>query len=142
VSGDYPATGKKVDEAKASGQVTWTNCDPSKSVTISAGTAIRTPTGVAFKTLTTITAAKAKLTGVPPRLTLTCQSVDIGVIAVAAGLSGNVAAGQITRLPTGFSATFESVRNAAATSGGTHTETIEIAQADVEAALKDLRSRL
>ncbi len=27
-SGDFPATGKRVEEAKATGGVRWTNCDP------------------------------------------------------------------------------------------------------------------
>ncbi len=142
VSGDYSATGKKVTETKATGQVTWTNCDWSNGVTVSGGSLLRTSSGVAFKTTTTVTVGKAKLAGIRPHLTLTCQSANIGVTASVAGVGGNVAAGQITKLPAGFSGTFESVANAAPTRGGTHTETVQIAKADVDAALKDLNARL
>ena len=49
-SGDFPATGKRVEETKATGGVRWTNCDPTRSYTIPKGTIVKTASGIAFTT--------------------------------------------------------------------------------------------
>ena len=45
VSGDFPATGKRVETTAATGGVRWTNCDPSAAYTIPRGTIVRTASG-------------------------------------------------------------------------------------------------
>ena len=53
-----------------------------------------------------------------------------------------MASGTITQVPGTFATQQIAVTNTVGTSGGTHTETIQVAQADVDAALKDLNARL
>jgi hypothetical protein len=140
VSQDFPATGKKVTETRANGDVQWTNCDPTRSYTIPSGTVVKDDQGNAFATTDSAFLPVAILTGNPP--TITCQSRDVGVTAQNAGTAGNVAAGTITNVPTDFNSVVIRVNNAKPTSGGTHVETKIVQQKDVDAAATALTKAL
>jgi hypothetical protein len=67
---------------------------------------------------------------------------SVGVEAVRAGPDGNVPANSITVVPPGENPTFLRVRNPQATSGGERQEFPRVDQADIDAALEQLRARL
>lgn len=138
VSGDYKATGKKVTETKATGSVTFTTINTLSAQSVPKGTRLSTVDGTFFATTATVVVPMATV-HFP---TISLGSVSVGVVAVKAGIGGNVAGGAITQVPSSLSAVKIKASNPAATSGGTHTETVQIAQADVDAALKDLNARL
>lgn len=133
-SDTFPATGVKVAETAATGQVTWRNCDPTESYAIPAGTIVRTRDRIGFRTVETIFLPVAPLFG--------CERRIVGVQAVVDGTSGNVAARAITVLPGIYNAKVMFVANAEPTSGGTRTETPQVTKADVSRALKSLEARL
>ncbi len=138
VSGDYKATGKKVTETKATGSVTFTTINTLSAQSVPKGTRLSTVDGTVFATTATVVVPMATV-HFP---TISLGSVSVGVVAVKAGIGGNVAGGAITQVPSSLSAVKIKASNPAATSGGTRTETVQIAQADVDAALKDLNARL
>ena len=137
-SGTFKATGKRVDEAPAVGSVQWTNCDPTQAYTIPQGTLVRTGAGVAFGTNEAVFLPVAILN--PPRIT--CQNRAVAITAAKPGPAGNVAAGTITVIPGQYNSVVITVRNLAATSGGTHTEFPKVTQKDVTAALAGLGKQL
>jgi hypothetical protein len=137
-SGEFPATGKKVDEAKATGSVRWTSCDTGSGHTIATGTTVRTAAGIAFTTDAQVVLPPAALSGPPGNPRVTCATGDTTVTAVVAGLTGNVVAGDISVVPSSFNRRVVTVANASPTSGGTHVETVTIAQADIDAAIAQL----
>ncbi|HEY6058863.1 MAG TPA: hypothetical protein VIV06_12590 [Candidatus Limnocylindrales bacterium] len=139
-TGDFPATGTKVDETKATGGVRWTNCDPTRSYRVGGGTTVRTRRGVGFTTDETVFLPVAILAGNPPQIT--CQSRDVGVTAARAGTAGNVGSGEITVVPASYNSVVVRVTNLGATDGGTHTETRIVAEKDVIAALAKLKADL
>ena len=98
-SGEFPATGKRIDEAKATGGVRWTNCNYLASYTIPKGTVVKTSSGVAFTTDEAVLLPNASVSGVPPKLTVTCKTSEVSVTAVKAGTAGNVAVGAIKIAP-------------------------------------------
>ncbi len=139
VSGDFPATGKRVEETKAKGTVRWTNCDPTASYTIPKGTLVRTTGGVAFET------GEGVFLPVAPILAgnvLDCQTSNVDVTAVDAGKDGNVAAGAIKVVPAKYNRKVISVTNPASTTGGARTEFTRVSQKDVDAALLALEAEL
>ena len=129
-----------MDETKATGSVRWTNCDPTRSYQIPAGTSVRTHAGVAFTTDEAVFVAVATLTGNPPQIT--CQTRDVTVTAATPGTDGNVNAGDISVVPGTYNSVVVRVSNPAATSGGTHTETTVVGKKDVAAATKQLQAEL
>lgn len=134
-TGEFPATGKRVEETRAQGGVRWTNCDPSDSYTIPRGTLVRTASGVAF-------AIDEKVfLPVAPILAgnvLDCQTSEVSVTASTTGPTGNVEAGAIRVIPASYNRNLIKVTNAAATTGGARTEFPKVAQSDVDAALEGL----
>lgn len=138
--GDFEASGKKISETTARGSVRWTNCDPTRSYTIPRGTTARTRSGVSFATAASVFLSVAILTGNPPKIT--CQSREVRVTAAKAGPAGNVAAGAIEQVPSSYNAVVIRVTNPAPTTGGTHTESRVIAQADVDQAVANLQAQL
>ena len=137
-TGDFPATGKKVSETKASGSVTFSNIDPFAQHTIAAGSLVQTPSGIGFLTQRAVVLPRASLTG----LKIVPTNVDTTVRAVQAGTSGNVAAGAITIVPPEQNPAKVKVRNKAATTGGTHTEVAVVAQKDIDKATVSLTKQL
>jgi hypothetical protein len=139
VSGSFPATGENVVEAPATGTVTFTTLNNVYEVPVPNGSKIATAAGTAFVTTAAVTIPKATNSGV----VITPGKVDVPVQAVVAGTAGNVAARTIVKPPAGISAVFQvSVVNAAPTTGGTHTVTPMIVQADIDAAETSLTSGL
>ena len=138
-SGEFPATGKRIDEAKATGGVRWTNCDPTAAYTIAKGSTVKTSNGVAFTTDEAVFLPVAIITS---SLQLQCQTSEVSVTAVTAGTAGNVAVGAIKVVPPRYNANVIRVTNLAATSGGKHDEFPRIVQQDVDAAVQQLRKDL
>lgn len=139
VSGDFPATGKRVEQTKARGAVRWTNCDPSAAYTIPRGTIVRTTSGTAFAI------DEAVFLPVAPILAgnvLDCQSSDVSVTATKDGTGGNVDKGAIRVIPASYNRNLVKVTNLAATSGGTRKQFTRVAQADVDAALETLKTEI
>jgi hypothetical protein len=141
-SGTFDATGQKIDETAATGTVTFTSYDPTGPVTIVAGTKVTTSGGVAFATTSTVTVPQATGSVVSGRFVTNPTHVDARVQAVKAGTSGNVAAGAITKMPSNLAKPYYSVTNKAATTGGTHNVTLQIQQADVDAAQASLQTQM
>jgi hypothetical protein len=132
----FTTTGTKVKETVAGGSVTFTNYDPTASNTIPSGSIVSTEGGIRFRTLSTLVVPRASFT--PPTTTVPSEaSVDIQ--AVKAGTQGNVPANAIRVVPPGESSLFLAVHNPAPTTGGTHTETPEIKQAEVDKAVAALQ---
>jgi hypothetical protein len=141
-SGEFPATGKRVEETTATGGVRWTNCDPSASYTIPSGTTVRTRSGVAFTTDETTLLPVAVLSGTPPNLKVKCQSSEVAVTAVKPGPTGNVDAGAIRVIPARYNRSLISVTNPAATDGGAREQFPRVTQKDVDAAIEQLTQDL
>jgi hypothetical protein len=139
-SGTFKSTGKRVESAKATGEVRWTNCDPTLSYTIPAGTVVRTPSGVGFATAEAVFLPVAPPTSTPGKYV--CQIRTVGIVAVGDGSAGNVGVGAITVVPGKYNNVVISVRNPVATTGGIRTEIPKVIQKDVTAALAALGTQL
>ncbi len=139
VSDRFPATGKRVVEAKARGTVVFTSRNTGAEVEIPAGTQVATAGGVVFKTTRRVVVPKA--TFLPP----TPGLAEAPVEALVAGPSGNVPAGSITRVSTVIQARLvnpdDPVSNPEPTSGGKREEFPRVAQADVDRAMAALTAR-
>ena len=138
VTDTFQATGKRVEESKATGQVRFSNLDFLRTNTVPGGSIVSTNAGVRFRTNATITVPKADLVG----LTVFPGRATVGVTAVDPGLAGNVEPNTIVIVPKGEDPQALKVVNPDATSGGKHDEFPKVVQADVDAALKKLRTSL
>jgi baseplate J-like protein len=138
VTDTFPATGKRVEETRASGQVRFSNLDFLRTNTVPGGSIVSTNAGVRFRTNSTITVPKADLVG----LTVFPGRATVGVTAVDPGTAANVEPNTIVIVPRGEDPQALKVVNPDATSGGTHDEFPKVAQADVDAALKQLSKAL
>jgi hypothetical protein len=139
-TGTFKATGKRVQSAFARGQVRWTNCDPTQSYTIPQGTDVRSPAGVAFRTLEAVFLPVAPPTQTPG--TYRCQDRTVDVRAVRDGPAGNVPPGTITVIPGEYNSVVIGVTNLAATSGGVREEFPQVTEKDVAAAVAALTEQL
>jgi hypothetical protein len=137
-SDTFDATGLKVTETKATGKVTFVNNDTSAANHIAAGAIVATASNIRFRTLAAVTVPRASI---PPPAFVPGKAT-VNVEAVVAGLSGNVAAKAIDKVPPGEDATLLTVSNPAPTSGGTHSETTQVQQQDVDAAMVQLTTTL
>ncbi len=138
VTDTFPATGKRVEETKAKGQVRFSNLDFLRTNIVPGGSVVSTNAGVRFRTNATITVPKADLVG----LTVFPGRATVGVTAVDPGTAANVEPNTIVIVPKGEDPQALKVVNPDATSGGTHDEFPKVAQADVDAALKQLTTAL
>ncbi len=138
-TGTFPATGKRVVASAATGQVRWTNCDPTRAYTIPQGIQVRTPGGIAFATQEVVFVPVATIS---PSLKLTCQNRTVSVRAVLDGPAGNVPAGTITVVPGQYNSVVIKVVNLVATSGGARQEFPQVSQKDVAAAVAQLTKQL
>ena len=138
VSDTFEATGKKKEETKATGSVTFVSKDPTKTNSIPAGSVVRTAAGVGFSTRSAITIPKAKIEG----LTIIPGTATVKVVAVKGGPEANVAPNTISVVPSSEDPVLLEVRNRAATTGGTRKTTTIVTQKDVDAAVKTLDKRL
>jgi len=141
-TGTFKATGKRVEEASATGAVEWQNCDPSRSYTIPSGTVARTAGGIGFATSDAILVPVAILSGTPPNLRVKCQVRSVDVVAVRKGPAGNVPAGAIRVVPGAYDPGLVLVTNPTATSGGVREEFPKVVAKDVAAAVAALTAQL
>jgi hypothetical protein len=117
--------------------VTFTNYDTSSGVSIPSGSLVSTESGVRFRTQATVVLQRAVAL---PNFEPTSDSVR--VVAVRTGEAGNLPPNTIRIVPAGFDPTVLTVNNAAETSGGTHTETPEIKQAEIDKDMAALQKDL
>lgn len=136
ISGTFNATGQNVVDTQASGTVTFTSTNTVFAVPVLAGTQLSTASGIAFVTTKTVSVPTADFASHTP------GTANAPVQAVPAGTSGNVAAGKIVKLPSDLVAAKLTVTNAAATTGGTHTVTPMIVQADIDKAESNLMAQV
>ncbi|MEO8229519.1 MAG: baseplate J/gp47 family protein [Chloroflexota bacterium] len=139
-SGEFEASGKRLVQAKAKGSLRWTNCDPTRSYTVPAGTIARTGSGIGFATDEGVFLPVAILRGDPPKIT--CQSRDVAARAVKTGPSGNVGAGTVRVVPSSYNSVVIKVNNPAAMTGGKREEFTRIQQSDLDAAIAQLTTDL
>ncbi len=138
---DFPATGKRIEEARAAGRITFQSYNPVSSNTIEKGSIVSTEGGIRFRTVKAITIAAAELIfGTPVEVKPSSASVD--VTAVGAGTEGNVPANAITVVPRNEDPEITKVVNRDATTGGKHDEFPRVRQEDVDAAVAELTKRL
>jgi hypothetical protein len=138
VSDTFTTKGKRVEEEAATGTVTFRNVDFTASNTVAGGSIVSTQSGVRFRTDRSVTVGRAKLVG----LQVIPTEANVGVTAVKSGEAGNVEPNTITVIPAAEDPLTLSVRNKAATSGGTHEEFPQVTQADVDEALVALNADL
>jgi hypothetical protein len=138
----FPATGLKVTETAATGEVTFSNLDTGSSNDIPSGSIVETQSGIQFRTVAGITLPQAEIGIVDGKFVVIPSTEKVGIQAVAVGTSGNVAANTIVVVPKGENAKRTTVTNEAATGGGTHAETPQIQQSDIDAALRALDDAL
>ncbi|HEX7612859.1 MAG TPA: baseplate J/gp47 family protein, partial [Candidatus Limnocylindrales bacterium] len=136
VSGTFDATGQKVVDTAAAGTVTFTSEDTGRDWPIPAGTQVSTADGTAFVTTARVVVPNAVFS--PP----TRGKVDAAVTAVKKGVSGNVAANKIVKMPDISGKGLLSVKNASPTTGGTHTVTPQIQQSDINNAENSLYGQM
>jgi hypothetical protein len=138
VSNTFETKGRRVEEATATGAVTFRNVDFTDSNTIAAGSIVSTQGGVRFKTDRAVTVGAAKLVG----LQIVPTEANVSVTAVKPGEAGNVEPNTITVIPAAEDPQTLSVRNKAATTGGTHEEFPQVTQEEITAALEQLNAQL
>jgi len=141
-TGTFPASGKKVTDTPATGSVTFSNIDPFSQHTIAAGSLVSTASGTAFATATVVILNPAQLVSSGGNIVIVPTTGSTAVTAVVSGTAGNVAAGAIAIPPANQNPRKIQVRNPAPTSGGTHTVTLVVAQADINAATTALTAQL
>jgi hypothetical protein len=125
-------------ETSAKGEVTFRNVDFTATNTIAAGSIVSTPGGVRFRTDRAVTVPRARLVG----LQIIPSEADVSVTAAKKGTAGNVEPNTITVIPAAEDPVTLSVRNKAATTGGTHEEFAQVKQADIDKAMEALEAKL
>jgi hypothetical protein len=137
-SESFTTAGRRVEENPATGTVTFENYNFLSSNPIPAGSIVSTEGGIQFATQRAITLPEATfvLPSVVPSRT------NVAVTAVKPGTSGNVPANAIRVVPRGEDPELTKVNNPEATSGGTHEEFPQISQAEVDAALAALQTKV
>ena len=135
------ATGEKIVETKATGSVTFSNFDTGSGVVIPAGTVLRTKGGdkVEFVTLSELVLPRAQIDFFPPFPTRPSTG-SVAAEAVLPGEDGNVGNNTITDIPS--AGKLLQVTNPEAMSGGERTESPEISQDDVDAAVTEIAAAL
>ncbi len=134
----FPATGKRVEQANATGAVRFDNLDPTSSNTIPKGSIVSTSSGVRFRTDSTVSVKRAKLVG----FTIVPSQATVDVTAVDAGPAGNVEPNTIQTVPRGEEPILLRVTNPDATTGGSRTEFKRIKREDVDKAIAALTASL
>ena len=132
----FPATGVKVTETRATGNVTFSNNDTGRANQIPAGSIVETESGVEFETLAAVDLPPAFLFPFFP------STASVAVQAVEPGEIGNVDAETITVVPRGENRRLLQVINREPTSGGDRVESPEVSEADVEGAMTALQTAL
>ena len=136
-SDTFPATGKRIEEAKATGAVRFDNLDPTSSNTVAKGSVVSTGS-VRFRTDQAVTIPPAELVG----LTIVPSRRSVKITAVDAGPEGNVEPNSIQTVPRGEEPFFLKVTNPEATTGGKRDEFPRVVQEDVDKATAALTAQL
>ncbi len=132
--GQFQATGRKVTETNAKGQVRFDSINTVFPVSVPRGTRISTLDRVVFQTTSAVVVPTATVSN----NTIRHGFATVGIAAVRAGTAGNVDAGTITQAPDTLGTQQITVSNPSATAGGTHTETVLVAKKDVDVAVAQL----
>lgn len=135
----FTATGVKVIETKATGNVTFSNFDTGGANQIPSGSIVRTQSGLEFTTLATVTLPNATIKF---PFTIVPSTSTVGVEAVVSGTSGNVGNNTITVVPKGENKRLLSVTNEQATTGGEERQATEVSAQDIEAAKAAMQTAL
>jgi hypothetical protein len=138
VSDAFAATGKRVEEKRATGTVTFDSVNTVGPVAVPSGTRVSTLGGIVFATTKAVTVPKAAVAGT----TIKHGTINVAVRATKAGPDGNVEAGEITQVPDFLSTQQVSANNAKATTGGSREEFSQVTEKDVEAAVEALEVRV
>ena len=138
----FPTTGIKVEETAATGEVTFASLNTGSSNTIASGAIVKTESGIEFRTLAELTLPPADIGIVDGKFVVIPSTGKVAVEAITLGVSGNVAANTIVVVPKEENPKRTTVTNETATGGGTHTETKQVQQADIDAALTALELAL
>ncbi|HEV2005720.1 MAG TPA: baseplate J/gp47 family protein, partial [Candidatus Limnocylindrales bacterium] len=117
------------------------NFDTGGGNTIAAGAIVKTESGIAFQTLETANLPPASISFFPP-FPVSPSTATVPVVAVVSGESGNVPSNTIVVVPKGENKNLTKVTNQDPTSGGTHAESPQISQADVNSAMAKLNVQL
>jgi hypothetical protein len=139
VTDTFTTAGRRIEETAATGSVTFQSYDTSSENTIPQGSVLSTEGGIRFQTTSAVTLPKAQV--IPP-FSIRPSTADVEVVAAKPGTAGNVPANAITIVPAGEDPGLTKVRNTEETTGGTHEEFPQVAQADVDAALEALAPKL
>ncbi len=134
----FAATGKRVEEAEATGTVRFRNKDFLAAETVPKGAVVSTQSGVRFRTNNAVTVPRADLVN----LTIVPAERSVKVTAVDPGPEGNVEPNTILVIPRGEDTLTLDVTNPDATEGGKRDEFPRIVRKDVEAAVATLTERL
>lgn len=135
----FTATGVKLIDSKATGNVTFSNFDTGGANRVEAGEIVRTPSGIEFRTLATVTLPNATIEF---PFTIVPSTSTVAVEAVEPGPSGNVGNNTITVVPKGENKNLLRVTNKEATTGGESRQATEVSQADVDAAMAVIQEAL
>jgi hypothetical protein len=135
----FTATGIKTTETKATGNVTFSNFDTGRANQIDAGAIVKTPGGIEFVTLATVTLPNATIQF---PFTIVPSTSTVGVEAVVAGPDGNVNNNTITVVPKGENKQLLRVTNKEATAGGERSEGPQVSQRDVDTAKAAIEAAL
>jgi Baseplate J-like protein len=135
------ATGTRIENVKATGEVVFSNFDTGSGVFIPKGTLVRTrgQDKVEFVTREDLTLPRAQIDFFPPFSTHPSTGTA-GIEAVVAGVDGNVGNNTITDIPE--AGKLLKANNPDPTTGGAHTESPEISQEDVDVALAAIDAAL
>jgi hypothetical protein len=138
-SDTFTATGVKVIETKATGNVTFSNFDTGRANEVPKGSIVKTQSGIEFTTLAAVTLPNATIRF---PFTIVPSTSTVGVEAVVSGPSGNVGNNTITVLPKGENRRLMQVTNEQATAGGDERQATEVSEADITAAKTAIEAAL
>jgi hypothetical protein len=138
VSGQFPATGRRVEASRARGEVRLQSKNPVDDNNVRAGSIVSTAGGIQFRTTERVIIPKATITG----LIVSPGEVTVAVEAVEPGPDGNVDAEAISVPPSTEDAALTVVSNPEPTSGGSRREFPLVEQEDVDAAITQLGTQL
>ena len=138
-SDTFPATGTKVVDTKATGEVTFSNFDTGRSNHIEKGSIVSTRSGLDFATQADVDLPNATIQF---PFTIVPSTSKVGIEAVDPGPSGNVNNNTITVVPKGENRRLTRVTNEQATSGGAHENQTVISEDDLAQAQLALNDAL
>lgn len=133
-AGEYPATGKRVEQSRATGTVRFDSINTVGPVEVPSGTRVSTLDGVVFSTTRRV---------VVPRATVAGDRIEHGIVdapisANRAGPEANVDVREITQVPDFLRTQQVSAFNPNPTTGGAREEFPQVTQEDVDAAVEQL----